>query len=412
MAMTLRDYQENISIEAAKRLREYGCCYLAMECRTGKTLTALAAASKYGAASVLFLTKLKAISSVKGDYDALNPPYSIEITNYESAHKLTGAYDFVILDEAHCLGAYPKPSKRTVGVKKLCAGLPVLYLSGTPTPESYSQLYHQLWVCSRSPFTKFANFYKWARSGFVDIRQKKVNGYTLNDYSHADSMKIAEATRHLFLSYSQEDAGFSCDIEERELYCSMTLETKGLINRLKRRKILEFPDGGTVLGDTPVKLMSKLHQLSGGTVITEDNKHLIIDESKALCIRDAFRGKKIAVFYVYKSEFDLLCGVFPDWTDNPEEFQRSNDRTFISQVRRAREGVRLDTAEAIVFYNLEFSFLSYEQGKNRIMSKERSIPAPVYFAISDCGIDGDVLEAVRDKKDFTSAYYVKRYGKS
>ena len=59
----------------------------------------------------------------------------------------------------------------------------------------------------------------------------------------------------------------------------------------------------------------------------------------------------------------------------------------------------------------EYSYLSYEQGKNRIMSKERKTPARICFAISDCGIDGDILEAVKGKKDFTASYYVHKHGK-
>ena len=159
--MELHQYQKQISESAVKNLIEFKCCYLAMECRTGKTITALETARKYGATSVLFLSKIKAIPSIKSDYKALNPSYSIEAANYESAHKLTGCYDFVILDEAHCLGAYPKPSKRTEQVKRHCQGLPVLYLSGTPTPESYSQIFYQLWTCDFSPFREYPNFYKW-----------------------------------------------------------------------------------------------------------------------------------------------------------------------------------------------------------------------------------------------------------
>lgn len=406
----LRDYQNNLSDEAVKCLKDFGCCYLAMECRTGKTVTALAAASKYDATSVLFLTKLKAILSVRGDYEALNPSYRIEIANYESVHKLTGTYDFVILDEAHCLGAYPKPSKRTENVKNICTGLPVLYLSGTPTPESFSQIFHQLWVCSFSPFQEFKNFYTWARAGFVHVRQKKVNGYNLNDYSKADNEMINASIGHLILSYSQEDAGFNCNIDEHELICPMSAKTAYLMRRLKSTKIVELPEG-VILADTPAKLIGKLHQLSGGTVIAEGDDHILVDASKALHISETFQGKKIALFYVYQSERDLLCNIFPNWTDSPEEFQQSDDKIFISQIRKAREGVRLDSADAIVFYNLEYSFLSYEQGKNRIVSKERDMAAPVYFAISDCGIDGDILEAVRGKKDFTASYYAKKYGK-
>lgn len=395
--MKLRDYQDRISDEAAMRLRDYGLCYLAMECRTGKTLTALATAQKYGASSVLFITKLKAIASIKGDYKAMQPGFSIEIINYESCHKCKGGYDIIVLDEAHSLGAYPKPNARIDRVKEICGGLPVLLLSGTPSPESYSQLYHQFWISDHSPFADYPTFYKWARAGYVDVREKHINGYRINDYSHADREKIDRDTAHLFLTYSQNEAGFTSEIEDFEVKCLMSATTRNLIRQMKRHKLCVF-DGLDILGDTPAKLMSKLHQLSSGTVIAENGSHLTIDRSKANFIAQLFDGKKIAIFYVYQSEFDLLTSTFTNWTDNPEEFQAASDKVFISQVRRAREGIRLDSAEAIVFYSLEFSYLSYEQGRNRIVSKERHSPAKVYFITSDCGIDADILEAVKGKR--------------
>lgn len=407
--MNLRDYQERISTDAAECIRENGLAYLAMECRTGKTLTALVTAQKYGARRVLFITKKKAMESVRRDYETLQKQtvsFGIEIINYESCHKQTINPDFVICDEAHCMGAYPKPSKRTMQVKELCTGLPVLFLSATPTPESYSQIYHQLWVCEKSPFYEFPNFYKWVKSGYVEVKQRKVNGYTINDYSSAHKKKIDEKVDHLFFRYTQESAGFTCDIIETDLQCDMLPRTESALKTLKKRRIFEI-DGKTILGDTPAKLMSKMHQLSGGTVIAEDGTHIIYDRSKAYFLRDEFRGRKIAIFYSFQSELDLLREVFPNFTESPEEFQESSDKVFISQIRKAREGVRLDSAEAIIFYSMEFSYLSYEQGRNRIISKERKEPARVYFLTSDCGIESDILEAVRGKSDFTYSWYMK-----
>ena len=124
-------------------------------------------------------------------------------------------------------------------------------------------------------------------------------------------------------------------------------------------------------------------------------------------IRNKFKGQKLAIFYTFQSELDLLRQVFPNWTDSPEDFQASNDKTFISQLKRAREGVRLDSADALVFYNLEFSYLSYEQGRNRLVSKERQGDVCVYFVCSDFGLEKDVLEAVHSKQVFTLSYYHK-----
>ena len=51
--MTLRDYQIDIARRGVDALRRYGIVYLAMEVRTGKTLTALQIAYEIGAKSVL-----------------------------------------------------------------------------------------------------------------------------------------------------------------------------------------------------------------------------------------------------------------------------------------------------------------------------------------------------------------------
>lgn len=401
--MKIRKYQDIIATQASSKLVDFGVCYLSMECRTGKTITALSASDKFNAKSVLFITKLKAMPSVQSDYETLKPSFRLDVINYESSHKAKGKYDLIIIDEAHSLGAYPKPSKRTQAIKELCKGLPVLYLSATPSPESYSQLYHQFWVTDYSPWKSYSTFYKWAKA-YVDIQQKKVNGYLINNYSHAIKTRIDRDVKDIFISYSQEQAGFEVNINEHILTVPMNARTGMLIEELRNNLVAEI-NGEAILGDSPAKLLTKLHQLSSGTVITENGLHLAFDVSKAEFVRREFTEKKIAIFYVYQSEAELLQAVFTNWTDSPEEFQASTNKVFISQVRRAREGVRLDTADALIFFNLEFSYLSYEQGRNRLVSKERTAPAEVYFICSDCGIESKIIEAVHGKQDFTLSYY-------
>ena len=57
--MKLRDYQTRLSKEAAEILQRKKIVYLAMEVRTGKTITALQTAELFAAKRVLFLTKKK-----------------------------------------------------------------------------------------------------------------------------------------------------------------------------------------------------------------------------------------------------------------------------------------------------------------------------------------------------------------
>lgn len=407
--LELRDYQDEISTKGALLLEKYKMCYLAMECRTGKTLTALAVALKYGAKSVLVISKKKALPSIYADYDEMQPTYTLDAINYESCGKIDpNKYDLVILDEAHSIGAFPKPSQRTKMVKEICKGKPIIYLSGTPTPESYSQIYHQFWVSSFSPFSLFSNFYKWAKV-YVSVTEEMRNGNRVKNYTAADKERIDKATKHLFIDFTQEEAGFDTKIVENTLIVPMSEWTAKALRCIKRDRMLRW-DGVDVLGDTPAKLMQKMHQLSSGTVISEQGEYIITDYGKAKYIREKFKGKKIAIFYVFQTELDLLTKAFPNWTNIPEVFQQSEDPSlvFIAQVRSAREGVRLDKADALIFYNLEFSYLSYEQGRNRLSSKERTTPANIYFVCSDCGIEQTILEAVHAKSDFTASYYFKR----
>lgn len=101
-SIEFRDYQLDIIKLGAKTIEDFGFVYLAMEVRTGKTLTSLGIAELICSSNVLFLTKKKAISSIQRDYEMLNPPYHLTVTNYENLHKIdTTDWDLIVLDEAH-----------------------------------------------------------------------------------------------------------------------------------------------------------------------------------------------------------------------------------------------------------------------------------------------------------------------
>ena len=88
--MQLRDYQVDIAEQAINILKEFKLVYLAMQVRTGKTITSLHIASLYGAKKVLFVTKKKAISSIEDDFKQSNCLYDLLVINYESLHKIDG----------------------------------------------------------------------------------------------------------------------------------------------------------------------------------------------------------------------------------------------------------------------------------------------------------------------------------
>lgn len=410
--MQLRDYQESISTDAAKVLQEHKIVYLSMEVRTGKTTTALAAADKFGATWVLFLTKKKAISSITGDYDKLNPSFKLICTNYEQIYTLSPDYkfDLVILDEAHGLSQYPTPAERTRELKKRCADLPIIYLSGTPTPESYSQLYHQFYISSFSPFIEYKNFYIWAKE-FVTVKKKYFYNREINDYSCADKAKIEAMTKHLFISYTQEEAGFEQQVKEVILKVAMQQSTYKLADRLRKDRVYVGKDGQEILADTEVKLMNKMHQIFSGSIISESKDGICFDHSKAAFIRDHFAGKKIGIFYKFQAERLMLVWAYGinRLTEDPQEFNQCDDKIFISQIQSGREGVNLSTADCLVFFNIDYAAVSYWQARARLQDKNRTKEAVIYWVFAEGGIEEKIYKAVLDKKDYTLSHFKKDY---
>ena len=410
----LRDYQQKIVNDGYSKLIQFNMIYLSMEVRTGKTLTALSLANKFtNTKGVLFVTKKKAIKSIENDYELLNPDYNINVINYESLHKVEQEFDIVIIDEAHSVGTYPKPSKRYKDLKIILdknAYTKVIFLSGTPSPESYSQLFHQFRLLNRfSPFKEYANFYKWSKD-FVDVEIRNLGYAKVNDYSGAKKDKIMDVLKDYFISYTQQDAGFNQTVNEHILEVEMNPKIYELVKRLKKDLIVEGKEE-VILADTSVKLQNKIHQLCSGTVKFESGNSMTIDDSKGLFIKEYFKGKKIAIFYIFKEEFNLLKGVFQNFTESPEEFNQSKDLVFLGQIRSSREGVNLSSADALIYYNIEFSALSYIQGRDRMTSKERTKDNNVYFIFAKGGIEKHIYKRVSNKLDFTNSYFKKINGK-
>jgi hypothetical protein len=377
-----------------------------MEVRTGKTLTALGIARACGYKNVVFLTKKKAISSIIKDYELLQPSFFIKIINYESMHKLDiNRCDFLVLDEAHGLGAFPKPSKRAKDVRDFIKKYDpaVCLLSGTPTPESYSQLYHQVYGIPSNPFNHFKNFYAFAKD-YIKVTRKKINSLYINDYS-GGKPSILRTMQPYTISYTQKEAGFIVETTENILEVEMMSQTYNYIKILKRNRVVEGIQE-VILGDTPVKLMSKVHQMCSGTVKFESGNSMILDSTKAHFIQDYFEGKKIAIFYKFRAEYKALKEVFSgSLTTELEEFN-STDKNIALQIVSGREGISLSNAECLVYYNIDFSATSYWQSRDRMTTKER-LKNNVYWVFAKNGIEKDIYKTVIKKKDYTVNHFKK-----
>lgn len=397
----LRDYQIKNANECTEILTKYGIVYLQHTQRTGKTLTALQIAENIKATKVIFITKKKAIDSILSDFKDFNFNYELVVVNYESLHKVKEKYDLCILDEAHSIGAFPKPSKRTKLLKELFLNTKIIYLSGTPASESYSQWYHQFWISKNSPFKEYTNFYKFAKDYVIPKLIYTAYGQS-NDYSNAKNDLISKRIEKVLHKFTQEEAGFENVIVKKNIFIDMKPITYKLINKLKKDKVIQGKNE-TILADSGVKLMSKQHQLGSGTIIFDSGNTGIIDNSKAIYIKENFNGK-LAIFYYFKQELEMLLDIFKDKaTTDLNEFN-ATDKHFIGQQYSSAMGVNLSKADKLIYLNFGFSGTNFVQSLDRLTIKERK-ETEVYFILAKNTLDYNILKVIEQKKNFTLKAY-------
>ena len=440
-----RDYQLEAINFGVDCLNKYKIVRLNMKQRLGKTFTALGIAQAVGAKRVLFITKARrdVRKSIEDDYNTLSPPFELDIQSMDSIYnasrfkpygsdkvnkvetkaisrivfprELYQEYDLCIIDEVHNFkGNDGKKVKRVEIAKKLISNLPQIHLTGTPTPEGWTGLYSQLSISQFSPFAKYRNFYEWARD-FVDIRQKKLYGGNLfNDYSRAKINKIEPLLKPFTLSYDESYANFNYPEVTEQIHMIETPDClKKMMSDIVSYKMTTYMRK-VITADTAVKQLGKLHQLSSGHIIFSDDinesERIIISNFKIDYIRKNIlpKHKKLAIFYKYVNELEQLK-TLPNTTTDAYEFEESEQAIFLGQFVSSREGVKLSTADAMVFYNLDFAFVSFEQAKSRFQHQNRQTEPILHLLFTTHGIEQKIYEALKKKKTYDTRWFRKDY---
>ena len=408
--MTPYPHQERIAQEAYEILGRYGLVYLAMEERTGKSLTAIRLAEISSRTRVLIITKKKALGGWNETLGAYRGDGSTHFTvlNYHAVHKAhkTPAgkrvyklnikpedYDLIILDEAHnYLSTYPKPGVIWKSVKKLCKGLPLIYLSATPNAQGYQLLFNQLALSDWSPFRRFQNFYRWFEH--YGVPHKIKTSYGLQEtYTKCKSVVWAES-KHLFITYTREQLDFDHEPEDVLHYFELSDKTKEVYNDALEHEFLTLPDRQIIL-DSSMKLRTTLHMLEGGVAKDESEYLQLANEEKiAQILVDFGDSEHNVIMYHYKAERTKL-----------EKFFKN---TVLLQGTSYAEGVDLSMYDNLIIYSQDFSTARHSQRRARQANKERKDPIKVHFYLVKGGISEQIYKTVSvNKTNFIDSTFEK-----
>ena len=389
------EHQVEIAEKAYKVLKENLIVYLAMEERTGKTLTSILVCEKSKASNILIITKKKALDGWEDTINKFKPTKNYTYINYESLHKLVLTnYDLIIIDEAHAnLSAYPKVGTVWKKVYTLTRKKPIIYLSATPSAQTYAQLYHQLKLSSWTPWVKYKNFYEWHKIYGIPKIVYGAGGRQIIQYNEVKTDLVWKDVEHLFISYTRKELGFKHEPNDVIHYVELDSYTKRLYNELNKDSVIREL---CYMADTPMKLLVGLFQLEGGTLkIDEDNSVDLLATSKINYIKKTWGDTKdLVIFYHFKYEELKL----------KKHFRNAK----ILQATSFAEGVDLSMYKTLVIYSMDFSTARYSQRRARQANMKREEEINVHYLLVKGGISEQVYQTVAvNKTNFIDKYFDK-----
>lgn len=396
--ITPYQHQEELSNDALEILRENAIVYLAMEERTGKTITALLVAEKSAVSRVLIVTKKKAEKDWKAVLGDMKLTKSYTLTTYHQLHNLSRFdYDLVLLDESHnYISAFPKPGQIWKQLRPICKGKPIVYISATPHAQGLQQLFHQFALSSWSPWYKHTNFYSWFQM-YGKPYNIEINGINVPQYTKlASDTVVYDCVKHLFITKTRSELGFEHEPEDRLHWIELSDNVRQVYNTLLKDELIEL-SVGTLVCDNASKMRTSLHQLEGGTIKIEDKYCVLGNLEKVNYILETFGDTEgLVIMYNFKAELTKLQMYFK--------------KASLLQATSFAEGVDLHKYDDLVIYSQDYSTARHTQRRARQCNKERDTPITVHFLLVKKGISEQVYKTVSiNKKNYVDSTYSRSF---
>jgi len=392
--MIPRPEQLDCAEQAYAILKKHMLVYLAMEERTGKTLTSLLVCERCeNVKSVLVITKKNALSGWHNTLADWEHTKSYEVTNYHQVHKFKhDDYDLVILDEAHnYISGFPKRSLFWKRVKKLTIKRPLIYLSATPHAQGLQMLYNPLALSSWSPFREWQSPYRWFEA-FGIPKKIMVHDRLVETYKRVKTRDVERLTQHLFITATRKELGFTHEPTDKLHYIQLDDTVKEHYNTLLKKKVLDINEDKLIC-DTPMKLRTSLHMMEGGVAKVGEKYLVLPNEEKIQYILKTWGDTpSLVIMYNYIAEGKKLHNRF--------QFAR------ILQATSFAEGIDLADWQTLVIYSQDFSTARHTQRRARQSSKSRTEPITVHYLLVHGGISEQVYKTVSiNKRNFVDSVF-------
>ena len=381
--MQLKPHQVRAARSLRAKLYSYNLAILVGEPRSGKTLSFLDVAKDYK--NPLVLTTKNAVPDIKMQAEAIGVP--VTVTNHHQLPKLpTNGYDLVVVDESHRnFSGFPKPSKLWKEARRVIGNADVILSSGTPTAEGYAKMYHPVQLSAHSPWRMYSSFYQWHKDYGIPY-SIKINGLPIKQYDRIDEASFWAILDRFVVTITREEGGHIVKPVDVTIDIPLTKRQKKFYKKLEKYGVISKYD---IVADTPTKLLTKLHQISGGFVLDDwgEVTYKFKPNPKLYWLKENIDPNNTVILANYIAEQKFLAKHFPH----------------VGSTTRNAEGVDYSGFDKMVIYSMSFAAATYEQVRARQLNVNRTDPVEIVFLLA--GIDYHVYQAVSNKQNFTSKWY-------
>ena len=332
-------------------------------------------------------------------------------------------FDMVIVDELSSFKS--TKAKRWKAIKKLIQTVPyVIGLTGTPAPNSYLDLWPQIYLLdggARLGRTVSDYRYRYFKPGAH-------KGHVVYEWIMRLGAQdaINRKLKDLCLSMSAEDWLDLPDTIYNTIPVSMDAAAEKRYKRFERTKVMALLQEATgfreldvrnpeqlaqmtsaIRGDTAAAIAGKLLQMAGGAVYDDDGQVVPIHEAKldALAeLLEANEGENVLCFYNYQHEKQRILERFPHAVAfSGTEVEAWNDGRIpllLCHPASTGHGLNLQSGGHItVWYGLNWSLELYQQANARLSRPGQTHSVVIHHLVCRGTIDERVMAALQKKNE-------------
>ena len=332
-------------------------------------------------------------------------------------------FDMVIVDELSSFKS--TKAKRWKAIKKLIQTVPyVIGLTGTPAPNSYLDLWPQIYLLdggARLGRTVSDYRYRYFKPGAH-------KGHVVYEWIMRLGAQdaINRKLKDLCLSMSAEDWLDLPDTIYNTIPVSMDAAAEKRYKRFERTKVMALLQEATgfreldvrnpeqlaqmtsaIRGDTAAAIAGKLLQMAGGAVYDDDGQVVPIHEAKldALAeLLEANEGENVLCFYNYQHEKQRILERFPQAVAfSGTEVEAWNDGRIpllLCHPASTGHGLNLQSGGHItVWYGLNWSLELYQQANARLSRPGQTHSVVIHHRVCRDTIDERVMAALQKKNE-------------